>query len=238
MECMAPVSLPRLGSASQAAVPVSQGEPLKHWEHSVGAVLKVCCLHTVESALTCSPGILEQTDCALKAYPVLQTTKESDDTLNEGGIKCPKNLLITPKMFSFSSVLSKIVPTYLYSSTSSTFLLWTVLMAAAASSLSLLVKVTTISWSSPCLTPGPNYHTTPQTSAALSCGDVRGLRTRTGELCQMTVWMGGPAVIGVKAEEQRRGDTAWRCACAGDWDVGQGVIDPHPLNCWSVWYDN
>ena len=37
-------------------------------------------------------------------------------------------------------------------------------------------------WTSPCLTPAPIYHTTPQIHTALSCGDVRGLRAGTGEL--------------------------------------------------------
>ena len=43
-------------------------------------------------------------DCALQACPVLQTyrvepagDKDSDDTLYEGVIKCPKNVLIYPK---------------------------------------------------------------------------------------------------------------------------------------------
>ena len=40
-------------------------------------------------------------------------------------------------------------------------------------------------WSSPCLTPGPIYHTTPHTHSALSCDDVRGVTAGTGELCHL-----------------------------------------------------
>ena len=42
---------------------------------------------------------------------------------------------------------------------------------------------------------------------------------------QMTVWMGGPAVIGVKDEEQRREEAALSGAWRGNQDVREGVID-------------
>ena len=48
----------------------------------------------------------------------------------------------------------------------------------------------------------------------------------------MTVWMCGPAVIDVKDEEQRWEDAALRKAWRSDRDIGEGVIDQHPL--WSV----
>ena len=44
----------------------------------------------------------------------------------------------------------------------------------------------------------------------------------------MTVWMGGPAVVGVEDEGQRWEDTALSGACIGDLDIGEGVIDQQP----------
>ena len=81
-------------------------------------------------------------------------------------------------------VLSKIVLRYLYS-TVSTFLPWVVVTAAAASPSAYWKKSPPSLWSSPCLTPGLIYHTTPHTHAALSCGNVRGLRAGTGELSHL-----------------------------------------------------
>ena len=54
-------------SAALAAELASRLEPLKHWEQSMRAlegycaVVSVCCSHMVESALTGSSVILEQT---------------------------------------------------------------------------------------------------------------------------------------------------------------------------------
>lgn len=46
-------------------------------------------------------------------------------------------------------------------------------------------------------------------------------------LDQMTVWMGGPAVIGVEDEEQRREDAALRGASRSKGEVREGVVDQH-----------
>ena len=58
------------------------------------------------------------------------------------------------------------------SCSSTTLIPWIVQMAAAASSLYLVEKVTTISLVLSVFNSRAIYHTTPQTHAALSCGDV------------------------------------------------------------------
>ena len=73
----------------------------------------------------------------------------------------------------------------LHSSTISGFVLWIVLTAATDSSLCLLEKVTTISLVFSMFNSRAINHTTPQTHTALSCGDVRGPRAGTVELCHL-----------------------------------------------------